>query len=74
MLTRVQQKSSTSARKFNPQEVKPATSWDDAIYEAEQMIKTKKQELARLRESIKTFERLRAANEPFPNDTLSGTG
>jgi hypothetical protein len=41
-------------------------TWEQAINDARQMIEDSKEKIARLKKSIKTFERLRDAGEPWP--------
>ena len=45
---------------------KSVTHWNTAIYDAEQAISEKAQEIARLKRAIRAFVSMRDGGEPFP--------
>jgi hypothetical protein len=49
----------------------PANRWNQAISDAEQMIQEAKAKIARLRQSIRTFEELRNSGAPFPGESAN---
>jgi hypothetical protein len=47
---------------------KSSDKWDKAISDAQRMIKEAKGQIAQLKFSIRTFERLRDSGAPFPGE------